>query len=62
MHHLGVADLQTVPVQASMDATAVTGRMASHKSKSDEDLRVLHAVQVTYPSNNTRFLSIKKKV
>ena len=61
MHHLGVADLQTVPVQASMDATAVTGRMASHKSKSDEDLRVVHALASHLPFQQHQIFINKKE-
>ena len=48
MTHLGVSDMQTVPVQASMDATAVTGRMSSRKSN-DDDWRLLYGVATHLP-------------
>lgn len=46
--------ISDIPVQASLDATAVTGRMQSRKSDVNDDERLLYGVKTHLPFQKTR--------
>ena len=52
-NNLGRTDLSKVPVQASLDATAVTGRFSTRESNDGDD-RLLYGVETSNPFKQVR--------